>query len=205
MSQGNVWCLQDSFNAATSPLGASPAGPYAVYGNPSLGFGTMPSQASPLGFASLPGAAPSPALASGQVPIYRPSNQVSAATSPVYSPSHAKLRLSCTILSFIWAACRESRTCLKVTFQSVLQLRGKTGSPHKGDGSLSQSSEDAFDAVLARLKTNRSALFNCSACTATRFPRCLHGPSPLPKSVPPLENVCIVPQPEVGGLRWLST
>ena len=37
----------------------------------------------------------------------------------------------------------------------MLQLRGKTGSPHKGDGTLSQSSEESFEAVLARLKTNR--------------------------------------------------
>ena len=37
----------------------------------------------------------------------------------------------------------------------MLQLRGKTGSPHKGDGTLSQSSEETFEAVLARLKTNR--------------------------------------------------
>ena len=39
----------------------------------------------------------------------------------------------------------------------MLQLRGKTGSPHKGDGTLSQSSEETFDAVLARLQTNRCA------------------------------------------------
>ena len=120
MSQGNVLCLQDSFNAATSPIGANPAAPYAVYGNPSLGFGTMPSQASPLGFGSSPGAAPSPVLASGQVPIYRPSNQVSAASLPVRSPSHAMFRLSCPFASFIWAACRESHTCLKVILLSVL-------------------------------------------------------------------------------------
>ena len=37
----------------------------------------------------------------------------------------------------------------------MLQLRGKTGSPHKGDGTLSQSSKETFEAVLARLKTNR--------------------------------------------------
>lgn len=40
---------------------------------------------------------------------------------------------------------------------SVLQLRGKTGSPHKGDGSLSASSEETFDALLVRLKTSRQA------------------------------------------------
>lgn len=61
---------------ATSPLGSSPAASYGVFGNPSLGFGTTPTQASPLGFGSLPGPAPSPVLASSQVPIYRPSNQV---------------------------------------------------------------------------------------------------------------------------------
>ena len=37
----------------------------------------------------------------------------------------------------------------------MLQLRGKTGSPHKGDGTLSQSGEETFEGVLARLKTNR--------------------------------------------------
>ncbi|CAL5218925.1 g671 [Coccomyxa viridis] len=99
----------DSFSTAVSPLGASTAAPYGVYGNPSLGFGAAPSQASPLGYGSSPGTAPSPVLAGGQIPIYRPSSQ----------------------------------------------LRGKTGSPHKGDGSLSASSEETFDALLARLKTGR--------------------------------------------------
>ncbi len=71
--------VQDSFSTAVSPLGASTAAPYGVYGNPSLGFGAAPSQASPLGYGSSPGTGPSPVLAGGQIPIYRPSSQVRAA------------------------------------------------------------------------------------------------------------------------------
>ena len=71
--------VQDSFSTAISPLGASSAAPYGVYGNPSLGFGATPNQASPLGYGSSPGAGPSPVLAGGQIPIYRPSSQVRAA------------------------------------------------------------------------------------------------------------------------------
>lgn len=44
-----------------------------------------------------------------------------------------------------------------VEMNALLQLRGKTGSTHKGNGSLSASSEETFDAVLAQLKTSRHA------------------------------------------------
>ena len=74
ISHAEKCSLQDSFNAATDTLASSPAASYGVFGNPSLGFGAAPAQASPLGHGSSPG--PSPILTSGQIPIYRPSNQV---------------------------------------------------------------------------------------------------------------------------------
>ena len=106
-SQAEKCSLQDSFNAATGLSASSPAASYGVFGNPSLGFGAAPAQASPPGYGSAPG--PSPVLASGQIPIYRPSNQVWGAedtccemTSLSSRCAHRRASYPCHFSQYVW-------------------------------------------------------------------------------------------------------